>query len=324
MIEILSSGLLNSVQDLGRHAHLDVGIGWSGVMDGPALEIGNILLGNARDAAGLEIAIFPFRLRFLRAASFAVTGTDCPVELNGRPLPSWWAATAAEGDELRIGLPRAGMRATIALAGGIDVPQILGSRATDLKSGFGGFEGRCLNRGDLLPLGAGNAAKIVTPGGFGVDASGLTDLPEDEAGTMTLRVLAGAEHEAFTPTARDALYQSDWRVTAEANRMGCRLEGPVLSLVRPLELFSHGIMPGTVQVPPSGQPIIQLAEANTCGGYPKIATIITADLRRLAQARPGTRLRFQAVDRPTAIAARRQQRHYIESIAARTALMQKR
>ena len=321
MIEILSTGAVNSVQDLGRPGYLDVGVGWSGAMDAPALSAANLMIGNPPGAAGIEVSLFPFRLRFLRDAAFAVAGADCPVTLGERPLPAWWAETAQAGETLTLGLPRSGARAYLALAGGLDVPQVLGSRATDLKSGFGGLEGRGLNRGDRIAFFDGRS--MLPAGGIGINPAGLRDGAAAGESPITLRVLPSAEHASFTEVGLETFYATAWTVGNEANRMGYRLNGPELALSRKLELFSHGIMPGTVQVPPSGQPIIQLAEANTCGGYPKIANVIEADLWRLAQAPVGARLKFVRVDRQEAISAIIRQRQALADIAALTALARK-
>jgi biotin-dependent carboxylase-like uncharacterized protein len=301
MIEILTSGLMNSVQDLGRPFYLDQGIGRGGVMDRTALRVANLLVGNDEAAAGLEISIFPFRLRFLAPSFFAVTGADARVTLNGATLPAWWGRTAEAGDELRINPSAKGARAVIAFSGGIDVPLVLGSRATDLKSIFGGLEGRALLRGDRLPL-LPSAASPKHLVGHGADPSALRD-PD----ATRLRVMIGAEFDAFTPEAREAFASLPYRVSRENNRQGMRLDGPALALSRKLELFSHGIMPGTVQVPPSGQPVIQLAEANTCGGYPKIAHVIEPDHWKLAQAPSGTEFTFVPVSRQEAVAAIRRE-----------------
>ncbi|MDO9416390.1 biotin-dependent carboxyltransferase family protein [Pararhizobium sp.] len=322
MIEILSTGAVNTVQDLGRRGYLDVGVGRSGTMDAPALEVANRLAGNEPGAAGIEVALFPFRVKFHADTVFAVTGANCPVTLNGQTLPSWWAAEAKSGDTLTIGLPSAGARVTLAFRGGIDLPEVLGSRATDLKSGFGGLEGRGLNRGDRLTLGPFSAAPLRIKGGYGVDPAVLTAPVAGYPG-ICLRVMPSAEHDVFTDDARQAFYGTGWTVTNEANRMGYRLSGPGLALTRKLELFSHGIMPGTIQVPPSGQPIIQLAEANTCGGYPKIANIIEADLWRMAQVPVGAEIRFVPVSLDAAIEALRQQRAVLTEIAKMSALMLK-
>ncbi|MDB5555654.1 MAG: allophanate hydrolase subunit 2 family protein [Rhizobium sp.] len=302
MIEILTSGLMNSVQDLGRPGFLDQGIGRGGAMDRPALRVGNLLLGNDEGAAALEIAIFPFRMKFIEPAKFSVTGANCPATLNGNPIPPWWAQVAKSGDELRLDPPSEGLRAYVALGGGIDLPQVLGSHATDLKSGFGGLEGRALVRGDRLSIGGGQSTSTI---GHGADPyyfrECLGGSPHGE--TLTLRVMPGAEFDAFTESAHDAFFSTGYRVSSDNNRQGMRLEGPPLALTTKLELMSHGIMPGTIQVPPSGAPVIQLAEANTCGGYPKFAHVIEPDLWKLAQAPSGVRMRFVRIDRDAAVEA---------------------
>ncbi|MFA7416412.1 MAG: biotin-dependent carboxyltransferase family protein [Rhizobium sp.] len=325
MIEILTTGAANTVQDLGRFGYLDAGVGRSGAMDGLALELANLLLGNAANAAGLEVTLFPFRLKVHVPCAIAVTGADCPVTLGGRAFPSWWVLPAGPGDVLEVGLPRSGARASLAFSGGIDVPVVLGSRSTDLKSGWGGLEGRGLNRGDRLAPGNRSFPGFADlPAGFGMDPTSvrapLSGVDADEIG---VRVLPSAEYLAFTDEARAHLAGAAWEVSAEANRQGYRLVGPELAMKEKRELFSHGIMPGTVQVPPSGQPIIQLAEANTCGGYPKIANVIEADLWRLAQAAVGARLRFIETTREEAITALRAQRAAIAGIAATAALVRK-
>ncbi|MGV8939701.1 MAG: biotin-dependent carboxyltransferase family protein [Allorhizobium sp.] len=323
MIEILTTGAVNSVQDLGRFGYLDAGVGCSGAMDAEALLLANLLIGNAPGLAGLELTLFPFRLKFCKTTIFAFTGADCPATLSGRAIRSWWAMAAQAGDVLEIGLPRSGARAYLAFAGGIAVPEVLGSRATDLKSGWGGFEGRGLKRGDVLAVGEAPATANSPAAGFGLDPLEVRMLPPAAGSAMPIRVLPSAEFAAFSDTMRADFFAADWKVSAEANRQGYRLEGPDLHTTQRLELFSHGIMPGTVQVPPSGQPIIQLAEANTCGGYPKIANVIEADLWRLAQTPSGATLRFIEVDLPAAIAALRLQRSVAERVAAFCALVRK-
>jgi 5-oxoprolinase (ATP-hydrolysing) subunit C len=322
MIEILTSGLSNSVQDLGRAGYLDSGVSRSGAMDRTALEIGNSMLGNPPDAAGLEIAYFPFRLKFHRSVAFAVTGADGQIRLNDTVLPSWWAITAKAGDILVLEPPRHGARTVLAFAGGLDLPEVMGSRATDLKSAYGGLSGRGLMRGDrlaLLPC----SAHVGSPSdtGFGVDASKIAT-PADN-GPILLRMLPAAEHACFADTSLVDFYETDWTLSQQANRQGLRLDGPKLVLQKPVELFSHGIMTGTIQVPPSGQPVVQMAEANTCGGYPKIGCVITADLSLVAQAPTGAKLRFVGVDRQAALAALKCQRNIIQDIGLMAALVRK-
>lgn len=319
MIEILSTGAGNSVQDLGRPLYLDQGIGRGGVMDRPALMVANMLAANPVGAAALEVGLMPFRLRFLAPARFAVAGATADIRLNDIMIPSFWSTCAATGDELRIGPPVSGARLVIAFSGGIAVDPVLGSSSTDLKSGFGGFEGRALGRGDRLRLGDVPLPECRAPDGFGIDPSLLRPQTGASPGTQALdiRVMAGAELDEFTAEAQSDLLGGEWRVSQEANRQGMRLEGPVLAMTRKRELLSHGIMPGTVQVPPSGQPIVQLAEANTCGGYPKIANVIEPDLWKLGQSPTGARIRFILVSRETALAAIRDEASRLDQIARR-------
>lgn len=314
MIEVLTSGELNTVQDLGRPGFLNQGIARAGAMDMLALRAANILAGNPQDAAGIEVSIFPFRLRLHAPVVLAVCGADCNASIDGLPLPNCWAVEAAAGAVLELTAPVAGARACLAFSGGIDVPCRLGSRATDLKAGFGGLEGRGLRRGDRLSLQDAHRRRLPA-NGIGAMPYGADSLPESGGAPVELRVLPGAEYARFEGAAAAAFLGQDWVVTPEANRMGYRLAGPELAPDRRVELFSHGILPGTVQVPPAGQPIIQLSDANTCGGYPKIAGVIGADLWKLGQAPVGTRLRFSLVSLKEALEAGRQQALRLDRIA---------
>ncbi|MGV3551300.1 5-oxoprolinase subunit C family protein [Rhizobium sp.] len=356
MIEILTSGAMNSVQDLGRPGYLDQGIGRGGAMDRPALRIANLMVGNPEGAAAIEIAVFPFRLKFVEPANYAISGAECRASLNGQPLPPWWSGAANAGDELRLDPPSAGSRAYVAVRGGIMVPDVLRSKATDLKSVFGGLDGRALVRGDRLATGSpfspwgeggrrpdeGFSPAPATAMGTPHRLAALGTSPQGEKGkqaspsersidpyhfrasmgglaggdtSLTLRVMPGAEFEAFTDEARRMLLGEEFTVSADNNRQGMRLEGPLLALTQKLELLSHGIMPGTIQVPPSGQAVIQLAEANTCGGYPKIGHVIEPDLWKLGQAPSGARMRFELISRDAAVAAIRDEELRMKRLA---------
>lgn len=322
MIEIHTTGAPNTVQDAGRRGHLDAGISRCGAMDRLALNTGNALLGNDSGAAGIEVAFFPFRLRFARAVAFAVTGAACGATLDGRALPPCWTAEAGAGQVLALSPPRRGARAYVTVAGGIDVPPVMGSRSTDVKGGFGGLAGRGLRRGDRLALA--EPAPGPGPGRAGFGAAPPPFAPSGpEGGAVALRVIPAAEFERFDPPSRRALVEAEWRVGQEANRMGYRLGGPTLTLDRPLELLSHGIVPGIVQVPANGQPIVQLADANTCGGYPKIAAVIEADLWRIAQAPIGARLRFAEVDDGEAVRLLREQADWLAALARTAARLRR-
>ncbi|SFU26801.1 5-oxoprolinase subunit C family protein [Paraburkholderia aspalathi] len=301
MIEILSSSALATVQDQGREGYLRYGVGTAGAMDRLALALGNLLLGNPDDAAGIEIPMFPFRIRFLEDLSFAITGADCAARLGDRPVLPWWTVHAKQGDVLTFGVPTSGTRCYLSLAGGVDVPVVLGSRSTQLRGQFGGFNGRQLQKGDVVKA-VGFAERVVPQdavlaAGFGTvppeySLSAPLSLPAAEAGETVVRVLPAAEYDCYEPESLEAFWRDGWKVTPQSDRYGYRLAGPTLVATHSIEKRSHGIVPGVIQVPHSGQPIIQLRDAQPSGGYPKIGTVIEADLWRLAQARIGTRIRF--------------------------------
>lgn len=300
MITILDAYGPVTIQDLGWAGHFRNGVCRSGAMDRLALALGNALLGNDDGAAGIEVPLPPLRLRFEADLGFAVTGADCGAELDGEQLPPYWARRARAGQELRLTRTRRGSFAYILLEGGIDVPAVLGARSTHLRGGFGGLDGRPLRRGDRIAAKGGRAA--LPPGGMGVVP--LAPLsPADGEDTVAIRVLPAAEYDLFTAEARALFWSTRWTISPQSNRTGYRLDGPPLRMVAPAEKRSHGIVPGTIQIPAGGVPIIQLADAATMGGYPKIGTVIEADLWRAGQARAGQALRFVEVDYAGAVAA---------------------
>jgi biotin-dependent carboxylase-like uncharacterized protein len=293
MIEVLSSAALATVQDLGRNGCLRWGVGTSGAMDPLALAAGNLLLGNDENAAAIEVPIFPFRVRFAEDCGFAITGADCAATLDTAALLPWSAHRARAGQVLDLRLPQAGAwrasRAYLCLAGGVDVPEVLNSRSTQLRGAFGGLQGRALRSGDVLR--AGDALRGPPLPGIGLVAPALA-MPLQVDGCPAVRVLPAAEYEGYAPASRDAFWASDWKITAQSDRYGYRFAGPSLEPIEPMELRSHGIVPGVIQVPPGGQPIVQMRDAQPSGGYPKIGTVIEADLWRLGQAPIGSRVRF--------------------------------
>ncbi|REF73080.1 MULTISPECIES: biotin-dependent carboxyltransferase family protein [Paracoccus] len=309
MIEVLFIPPAATVQDLGRDGYWSQGLGRAGVMDALSHGVANMLLGNDVDAATLEIPLTPARFRFRQAGAFALAGAACGATLAGRPLPRVWAGMAAAGDVLELGPMTSGARSYLALPGGIDVPAVLGSRSTQLREGFGGLEGRVLAAGDVLR--AASETLPLPPLGLSLT---MPALRAAGAAEIELRALPSAEHGDFAPASREAFWTTPYTVSQQSNRQGYRLEGETLAYEASGELRSHGIAPGIVQVPGGGQPIIQLADSATMGGYPKIAAVIEPDLWRIAQARPGDRLRFRQVTLAEAALAARTQQEWLAGI----------
>lgn len=305
MIEIELSAALNTVQDTGRTAWRHLGVSVSGVMDPLALHAGNILLGNEENAAAIEVQTFPFRIRFHADTSFTVTGADCRALLDGIDLPAWWGCSAKSGQVLELRYPRRGARGYICLAGGVDVPPIMGSRSTALRGGFGGFAGRSLQRGDRLCLGHSTAPPLPETGiGIEPPDEAMSAVFPCSAALPQIRAIPSGEYALFAADA-PRFWQQPWKISLQSNRTGYRLAGEPIFPAKTVEMRSYGLIPGIVQVPPAGEPIIQLSDANTAGGYPKIACVIEEDLWRLGQLQPGQSLQLVQGDVQDAIAARK-------------------
>ncbi|SEQ19558.1 biotin-dependent carboxylase uncharacterized domain-containing protein [Faunimonas pinastri] len=306
MIEVIESTALVTVQDLGRTGSFRYGVPQSGAMDALALATGNSMLGNAADAAGIEIPMSRLVLRFGEDCAFAITGAPCQAWLDDEEMLPWSARSAWAGQTLTLVPSDRQVFTYVTIAGGIDVPPVLGSRSTQHRGSFGGLFGRALRAGDRLPL---SPTRPIFTCDFAVPPPPFdTDMP--------LRVVPAAEYDLLTPRSRENLWAKGWKVTGASNRAGYRLSGETLLLTETVELRSHGIVPGVLQLPPSGQPVVQLADAATMGGYPKIGTVIPADLWRLAQHRPRESLRFQMTDYRRALAAMGEHEAFLEKIAS--------
>lgn len=295
MITVLSPGFLTTVQDHGRNGLRSAGVSSGGALDAHALHVANLVVGNERSAAGLEITLGGFRLRFDDARVIAWCGGQFDVRIGDVAVPAGRGVVVAAGDELTIDRPEIGCRAWLAIAGGIEVPQALASRSTDLRAGFGGVEGRALRAGDVLQLGRSSSIQQrMQDSGRSADwlASGKWSLPA--AREPVLRVMRGGDWLSFDAEVRAVLLRERYTVTAHADRMGVRLEGPALQYGGP-ELPSEAVAAGAIQVPPSGQPILLLPDCQTIGGYPKLAHVITVDLPIAAQLRAGDQVRFELV-----------------------------
>jgi antagonist of KipI len=289
--------MLTTVQDLGRWGHQDTGVPVAGPMDAFSHRLANGLAGNPDTAAALEVTLLGPELEPDADVTCALAGAEFSLEVNGRPVDTRQAFLVPARSRLRFGERRAGARATLAVRGGLDVPEIFGSRATSIVSRMGPFGGRPLAAGDVLPIG--NAEALPVPGvGPAIPMPG---------GGARLRVLLGPHDAMFTRDAIEALLGSRYVVTPQSNRMGYRLEGPVLRHAGPADILSDATPPGSLQVPGSGQPILLMADRQTTGGYPKIATVITADLPLAGQLAPGDWIEFAACSRAAALEALRKQ-----------------
>jgi biotin-dependent carboxylase-like uncharacterized protein len=296
-IEVIAPGPLSHVQDLGRDGWRYLGIARGGALDPGCAALANALVGNDGEAAVLEFTLQGPSLRLPRPLRIAVMGAACDVRFEGQALPQARPIDLPAGD-LRLGGMRDGVYAWLAVQGGFDLPRVLGSRATDLRGGFGGLDGRALRAGDRLPLGPHTRIDATTPQ---VPRWWIDPYCEHEP-QAPIRYRASQ-----APTVREAarqLGEQVWRVHAASNRQGLRLSGAALADAGGSGL-SEPVAPGTIQLPPDGQPIVLLADAQTVGGYPRLGHVIAADLPRLAQAGPNAGLRFRACDAAEAAMAAR-------------------
>lgn len=287
-IEVLHPGLLTTVQDLGRTGYQRFGVSVSGAVDPRSAAVANILAGNPDGEAVLECTVLGPQLRFDAPAVIAVTGADLGPTLDGVPVENYRALRVQAGQTLRFTGPKCGCRAYLAVSGGLDVPEVMGSRSTYMKAKIGGWHGRKLEKGDVLPLRApGTEPKALENRALAPEFRGRSE--------YTLRVVMGPQDDAFTPGGVSAFLSGVYTVTPEFDRMGCRMEGPEIEHNGSADILSDGIAFGAVQVPDSGQPIVMLADRQTTGGYTKIANVISADFRLLGQLKSGDRVRFEKV-----------------------------
>jgi antagonist of KipI len=328
-ISVLKPGLLTTVQDLGRFGYQHTGLVVSGALDAVALRTANLLVGNSEAVAGLEITLRGPTLRFETDALLALTGAELGASLDGQPVPQGRPVAVRAGAVLAFGAPKTTGRAWLAVAGGVNVPPVLGSRATYLRAALGGLAGRALRAGDELPVGKWPAIghrlfENILPAsapGWAAARWHFTGPPLAGPGApLIVRALPGPEYEQFAPESQRAFWEQSFTVTTETDRMGCRLSGPLLARQTSGELLSSAVTFGTVQVPAGGQPIVLLADCQTTGGYPRLAQVISADLGRLAQVLPGTQLHFQPVALAEAQALYLAQEHRLRALARAVSL----
>ena len=297
---IQRAGFLTSVQDLGRTGFRQFGVSTSGALDSFALRVANLLVGNDEGSAGLEITLGGLQLQFEDERIVAWCGGAFDVEIGSRALPAGHVAHLQAGDELKFGRAQIGCRCWLAISGGIDVPVVLGSRSTDLRANFGGLEGRVLHDGNVVLLGAqsGSSAFAKATADKSPPATGISSwtAPHDWASPAhrhpNLRFVRGVDWNRFDDLTIQRFTIHEFSVSPDSDRMGVRLNGPELKREAETDLISEAVAPGTIQVPPSGKPILLLGDCQTIGGYPKIAHVITVDLGVAAQLRAGDGVRF--------------------------------
>jgi len=304
-VDVIKPGVLSTLQDLGRVGFQRFGVPVCGVMDEWSHRIANLLVGNPAHEATLEVTLMGPSLRFTEAALIAITGASLSPRIGEHAVPQGTPVLVGAGSQLDFGRRVAGMRAYLAVRGGFAVPSVMNSRSTYVRGAFGGFDGRALRKGDALVIGASDVEDPLMQLAAKLRAGTLPfatlddppELPPAPSGSLptTVRVMAGQQWDAFTPQARQALCEAEFRLSPQSDRMGFRFEGPKLALTEPLEMISEAVAFGTIQVPPDGNPIVLMADRQTTGGYPKIASVASVDLPILAQMTPQQALRFTLI-----------------------------
>ncbi|WP_275555440.1 5-oxoprolinase subunit PxpC [Mixta sp. Marseille-Q2659] len=303
MLKIIRAGMNTTLQDGGRGGWRQFGISSGGALDEPAMRTANLLVGNPQQQAVLEITLGQFCAEFERDGWFALTGAGCNADLDGRPVWTGWRLPVKKGQRLTLAMPVRGMRSYLAINGGFAIEPLLGSCSTDINAEFGGWQGRRLQDGDVLPLAA--------PTRTFSQPAGVRQLLWGNR----LRALPGPEYHEFARESQEAFWRVSWRLDPQSNRMGYRLQGRPLARNSQRELLSHGLLPGVIQVPHSGQPIVLMADAQTTGGYPRIACVIEADLYHLAQIRLGEPIHFIHCTLEEALQAKQQQQRVLDRMA---------
>ena len=305
---VQNPGLLSTIQDVGRLGYRQYGLPSAGAMDAKALKMANLLVGNNSSVAGLELTLLGPQLEFQGQGLIALAGGDLGAELNGWPMPAFGSFMVYDGDVLHFSGRRSGCRTYLTVAGGFDLDPVLGSYSTYIKANIGGYKGRALKKGDILF----SKKEIARPNYIGA-------LPPGQGqrifGSLAeVRVMLGPQDDYFDLENIDLFFQTIWHVENDADRMGYRLDGGTLKHLLKKEIISDGIISGAIQVPGHGKPIVLLADAQTSGGYAKIATVIQADLGIFGQLMPGDKLRFTLCSEEGAREALRQDALQLESL----------
>ena len=305
---VTTCGAMTSLQDFGRFGWQRHGVSNSGAMDRLALATANVLVGNARDAAGIEFMLLGGTFTLAGgSARVAVAGAPCAITFDGNPAPHTTSLTLRDGQTLTIGPAQAGVFVYMAVAGGFALPAQLGSLSLHARARIGGLKGRALQAGDRLALHRDEAPQQTE----------LMLDPVPIEPTAAIRVVLGPQDDYFSEAGRHAFLSSSYVVSQQADRMGYRLTGPRIAHALGYNIVSDGIVAGSVQVPGSGEPIVMMADRQTTGGYPKIATVISPDLRVLAHRRPGAPVRFAAIDGAEATRLARERARVLSTLSSR-------
>lgn len=295
---VLSPGPLSTIQDAGRFGYMSKGFSPGGAMDCYSMRVANLLVANSPDDGVVEMTLMGMTVKFDSTSVIALTGADMSPQLNGVDVPTYTAVEVHDGDVLTVGVAKSGMRCYLAVSGGFDIPLVMGSMSTNLKCGIGGFNGRRLMAGDVIPLRQSVPLAVI---------GRRSTAPEGFGNSITLRVILGPQDDYFTDDGIKTFLNSEYTVSGKSDRMGVRLEGEAVANKNGVDIISDGIATGSVQIPSSGTPIIMMADRQTTGGYAKVATVISADLKLIAQARAGDKVRFEAVTEKKALSLKKKE-----------------
>lgn len=324
MLMIDKEGLQTTVQDLGRNGFQKYGVIVSGVMDSYAHRLANILVGNEETKATIEITLMGPHMTFLEDCLFALTGANLSPVIDGVPIKMWRPIFARKGCKLIFGKPVTGCRTYMAVAGGVAVPKVMGSQSTYIRASIGGFNGRALQRGDVIPV---NDAPQQVKGFINKLSKEINDrsfmqvewtlkseaIPAYQK-DATVRVMEGRQAHLFSEKSKADFLNQVFQITSDSDRMGYRLKGTELTLEVHKELLSEAVSFGSIQVPPDGQPIILMADRQTTGGYPKIGQVAFIDLPKVSQLKPGETIRFEKISLEEAQKAMIEQRKLIDQL----------
>ena len=288
VFEIKKSGPMTTVQDMGRYGYQKFGMPVAGAMDSFSFKMANLLLGDDQNNAVLEFTFQGPEIEFKEDSIISITGANAQPQINGRNASMWRSLYVKKGNLLSFSGLGSGFRGYIAVKGGINVPKVMGSRSTYLRGSLGGYNGRRLKEGDILET------------AFSVDKPSFREryLPDSyipQYNDKKIRVIMGPQDDHFTEKGIRQFLSEEYRISSQADRMGYRLEGPAIEHKESADIISDGIVPGAIQVPGHGRPIIMLADRQTTGGYTKIATVVSVDLCKLVQMKPGRKIRFEMI-----------------------------